>query len=58
MTKVWINKYIKRVLLKSQSYDRDGQKLSRLSILFIDGDEINIDLVDIDFKKIREECEF
>ena len=58
MTKVWINKYIKRVLLKAQSYDRDGQKLSRLSILFIDGDEINIDLVDIDFKKIREECEF
>ena len=53
--KAWINEPIKKVKLSAESFERYGVKVSKLTIVFHNQDEIAIYLTQIDYEMLMKE---
>lgn len=55
--KVWINEPIKKVKLSKESFNRYGVKVSKLTIVFHNQDEVAIYLTKIDYDQLMKGLE-
>ena len=53
--KIWINELIKKVKYSKESFKRFGEEVSKLIIVFANGNELSLYLNKNDYKLIMEE---
>jgi len=53
--KIWINELIKKVKYSKESFKRFGEEVSKLIIVFTNGNELSLYLNKNDYKLIMEE---
>ena len=55
--KIYINELIKKVKLSKENFKRFGEKVSKLTIVFANGNELSMTLNKNDFLQLKEELD-